>query len=294
MIDDYIPRKSIEHQSVKFRDLNHKVHCWGDPNAIPIILLHGWADTGMSFQFLADAMQDDWYLIAPDWRGFGDTDRSPAGYWFPDYLAHLDAFIDYYSQHTPVRLLGHSMGGNVACLYAGVRPEKISHLVSLDAFGLRDASSEQAPARYALWLDQCRQTQSFSTHENINSVATRLQRLAPRLSGQRSRFIAKYWSETSADGRRVFKIDPSHKRVNPVLYRRDEVRACWRLISARTLLVLGKESELFKRYYEEGGQQDCRSNFKNLSEVIIQNAGHMLHLDQPEKLALVLDDFFRQ
>lgn len=248
----------------------------------------------MSFQFLADAMQDDWYLIAPDWRGFGDTDRSPAGYWFPDYLADLDAFIDYYARQTPVRLLGHSMGGNVACLYAGIRPEKISHLVSLDAFGLRETSPEQAPGRYAQWLNQCRQTQSFSTHEDISSIAGRVQRLAPRLSEQRSRFIAKYWSETSDDGKRVFKIDPAHKRVNPVLYRRDEVRACWRQITARTLLVLGKESELFTRFYEEGGQQDCKSNFKNLSEAVIQDAGHMLHLEQPEELALVLDNFFSQ
>jgi len=115
----YKPVKTPCQVDLQIRDLRYRLHCWGNDSGIPVLLLHGWADVGMSFQFLADAMSNNWYLIAPDWRGFGETQWQMAGYWFPDYRGDMDAIIDHISQERPVRLVGHSMGGNVAWLYAG-------------------------------------------------------------------------------------------------------------------------------------------------------------------------------
>uniref|UniRef100_UPI002362DFF1 alpha/beta fold hydrolase n=3 Tax=Pseudomonadota TaxID=1224 RepID=UPI002362DFF1 len=79
----------------------------------PLVLLHGWMDVGASFQFVVDALAGDREVIALDWRGFGLSEASGAGcYWFPDYLADLDALLDAVSPSAPVDLLGHSMGGN--------------------------------------------------------------------------------------------------------------------------------------------------------------------------------------
>jgi pimeloyl-ACP methyl ester carboxylesterase len=43
-------------------------------------MMHGWMDVGASFQFVVDALQGDWHVIAPDWRGFGLSQRSG---WIP-------------------------------------------------------------------------------------------------------------------------------------------------------------------------------------------------------------------
>ena len=73
-----------------------EVLTWGDPSAEPVLMLHGWMDVAASFQFLVDAMKRDWYVIAPDQRGYGGTDatrEARGGYWFADYVADLEAVI---------------------------------------------------------------------------------------------------------------------------------------------------------------------------------------------------------
>ena len=99
-------------------------------------LLHGWMDVSASFQFLVDALERDWYVIAPDWRGFGLSEWAAGGYWFLDYLGDLDVLLRLLAQDRSVNLVGHSMGGNVANLYAGVRPERVRKLALLEGFGL--------------------------------------------------------------------------------------------------------------------------------------------------------------
>ena len=56
---------------VPIRGLSYHVRTWGDPAARKLFLLHGWMDVSASFQFLVDALADDWHVLAPDWRGFG-------------------------------------------------------------------------------------------------------------------------------------------------------------------------------------------------------------------------------
>lgn len=290
----YQVKRRVERTAVSIRGLKYCVYRWGRPGASPVLLLHGWADTGMSFQFLADALPDDWCLLAPDWRGFGDTDWNPQGYWFPDYLADLDALINVYARDRTVRLVGHSMGGNVVLLYAGVRPDRVTHAVTLEQFGLPDTDPAAAPDRYAQWLDQWRNPPINLEHPNIQPMIERIQRIAPRLSRERAEYLAPYWCKAAGQGKVISKIDPGHKRVNPILYRRAEARACWRRITARTLLVLSDESELGKSYREAGLGEDFRSCFTELREATIPACGHMLHLEQPERTAAVVDKFLRE
>lgn len=291
MTKAYVPRKKPAHRHIKVRSLKYTLHCWGDSKAKPVFLLHGWVDTGMSFQFLADAMGDGWYLIAPDWRGFGDTDWSPEGYWFPDYLGDLEKILDQLCPDEPVRLAGHSMGGNIAWLYAGIRPERVSHAVSLDVFGLPAVSPDAAPDRYGKWLDQLNQAQRFTEYDAIDGVVKLITGLAPRMAPEQALFLARHWSQKTAGGKYVLKADPLHKRIYPIPYRREEARNCWKRSRAKTLLVLAGDSDLYKKYYAEGYQLDVMECFDELSEVVIKNAGHMLHLDQPRELARVLETF---
>ena len=287
----YVPRKKPSHRHVKVRGMKYTLHCWGDSDAEPVFLLHGWVDTGMSFQFVADAMDNDWYLIAPDWRGFGDTDWSKEGYWFPDYLGDLEKILDQLSPDAPVKLVGHSMGGNAAWLYAGIRPERVSHAVSLDVFGLPAVPTDETPARYGKWLDQLKKPQRFTEYDAIDGIVKLINGLAPRLPPEQALFLARHWSRKTGEGKYVLKADPSHKRTYPVPYRREESRSCWKLSKAKTLLILAGDSDFYKKYYSEGYQLDVKECFDALVEVVIKDSGHMVHLEQPEELARVLETF---
>ncbi|TAJ93480.1 MAG: alpha/beta hydrolase [Gammaproteobacteria bacterium] len=288
----YLPVHPPRVLRIPIRSLEHAVYLWGADSAPAIFLLHGFADTAMSFQFLADRLADRWRVIAPDLQGFGATGWNPRGYWFPDYFADLDALLNEFSPDEPVRLAGHSMGGNIATHYAGILPERVALLVSLDSFGLRETNPEQAPERFAEWLRQWRTRPEFNVYDDENAYAGIIRERAPHITADRAVYLAPFWSKRTESGKWTSRIDPNHKMVNPILYRRAEARACWQRIRARTLLVLGGESKTWARYYREGGRDDFHPWFADLRETTIPGAGHMIHLDQPELLARTLDDFF--
>lgn len=290
----YQPEHNAEQLTVPVRSLKYRIHRWGNTAAEPVFFLHGWGDTGMSFQFVADAMAADWCMIAPDWRGFGDTDWNPEGYWIPDYLADLDILINHFVPEGKVRLVGHSMGGNVVTVYAGVCPDRVSHVVSIDQYGLQDSDPADAPAHYAKWLNDWRNPPRNMAYENISPLIKRLCSLAPHLPQDRAAWLAQFWCRTDAGGGVVSKIDPGHKRVNPVLYRREEARACWRRVIARALVVRGEESSIIERYTDEVLRTDFIDCFGSMEEVSIPQCGHMIHLDQPEQLSGILDNFLRK
>src|SRR5688572_12745589 len=176
------------------------------------MLLHGWMDVSASFQFLVDAFEKDWDVYAPDWRGYGLTQWGNAdSYWFPDYLADLEVLLKHFSCET---LVGHSLGGNVATVYAGVRPDRIEKLVNLEGFGMAATQAEQAPKRYARWLDELAERPRLRPYESFAALADRLQKSNPRLGKEKADFLARHWGK-EADGGVVLRSDPAHKIVNP-------------------------------------------------------------------------------
>jgi len=275
------------------RGLRYHVRRWrGDP-ARRLVLLHGWMDVSASFQFLVDALAPDWDVFAPDWRGYGLTDwgRSDC-YWFPDYLADLDALLEAIAPGAAVDLVGHSLGGNVACLYAGVRPGRVARLVNLEGFGMPPTKPEQAPQRYARWLDELRERPGLKPYASFAALAERLQQGNPRLGRERAEFLARHWGREIDGGAVVLRGDPAHKIVNPVLYRVEEARAVWSQVSAPTLWVDAAESASLTRMKltpEEHASR--RAAFANLRHATVSDAGHMLHHDQPERVARLIEDF---
>ena len=181
MPETYRPRRAPVHEQVVVRGLRHHVTRWAGEDAGVVVLLHGWMDTGDTFQFLVDAMSGRHSFVAPDWRGFGRTEWPADGYWFPDYFADLDALLDASSPDAPVTLIGHSMGGNIATLYAGIRPERVRRVVCIEGFGLARTQPEQAPARYREWLRQLREPPEFARFPSLEAFAHLLVRRNPRL-----------------------------------------------------------------------------------------------------------------
>ena len=169
----YLPRRLSESLQHDIRGLRHHFTRWAGTrvDAPPIVLLHGFMDCGATFQFVADAIASSRSLVAPDWRGFGRSGWNPQGYWFPDYFADLDAMLEWLAPGKPVDLVGHSMGGNVAMIYAGLRPGRVHRLVTLEGFGLPGAPPELAPGRYRDWLDQWREPEPAAVFPSLDVFA---------------------------------------------------------------------------------------------------------------------------
>lgn len=296
----YRPRRPARSEFLAVRGLRYHLNLWGDPSLArpdrpPLVMLHGWMDVGASFQFVVDALREERFVIAPDWRGFGRTDTPAAdSYWFPDYLGDLDALLDALLPGQTIDLLGHSMGGNVVMLYAGVRPERIRRLINLEGFGMPQTRAEQAPKRYRSWLDELKTPPELKTYDSCEAVAERLRKTNPRLAADKAAWLATQWSEQRADGRWHILGDPAHKRANPVLYRVDEVLACWRQIGAPLLWVEGADTDITKWWGDRYPRADFEARLVAVREVqreTLAECGHMLHHDQPERLAALIERF---
>jgi pimeloyl-ACP methyl ester carboxylesterase len=285
--------RQSESRFVTIRGLRYHVRRWPAPGAPKLVLLHGWMDVSASFQFVVDELAHEWDVFAPDWRGYGLSEWGRADcYWFPDYIADLDFLLSEIDAVKPLNLVGHSLGGNVAALYAGVRPDRVARFANLEGFGMAQTRPEQAPKRYARWLQELRHPPGFKPYESFSELALRLRKSNPRLSPEKADFLARHWGREVEGKGVVLRSDPAHKAVNPVLYRYEEARACWREVSAPVLWVEAAESETLERL--KLGAHDIaerRAAFHDLRYEIVANCGHMLHHDQPAALARLLEGF---
>ncbi|MCY0911514.1 alpha/beta fold hydrolase [Massilia antarctica] len=278
------------------RGLRTHVRHWGREGAPKLFMVHGWMDVSASFQFVVDCLQNDWHVISPDWRGFGLSERSHSDtYWFPDYVADLDAMLDHYAPCEAVNLLGHSMGGNVVGIYAGARPARVRRLINLEGFGMPASNPDKAPRRYAKWLDEMREPPSLRTYPSQAAVAARLQKTNPRLLDERAQFLAQHWSAQNAAGEWEILGDPNHKKPTPLGYQVEEVMACWSAITAPVLWVEAEDTTMWQWM---GPREEARievdrrlGHLKTVSTRMMADAGHMLHRDQPEALAAMVEAF---
>ncbi|MGY4829957.1 alpha/beta fold hydrolase [Sphaerotilaceae bacterium SBD11-9] len=300
----YAERRASRSEYLPVRGLNYHLRHWGDasqvtPGRPPLVMMHGWMDVGASFQFVVDALAQDRYVVAPDWRGFGLTETPQEdSYWMADYVGDLDALVDHVMRPFPglaqIDLLGHSMGGNVVMIYGGVRPERIRRLVNLEGFGMPTTAPTMAPKRYAMWLDELKQPVEIRPYKSLEAVAERLRKNNPLLPADRAAWLAGHWARQDAQGLWQILGDPAHKRSSPLLYQRDEVMACWKQITAPLLWVEGEQTDTGKWWNGRYSKQEFHERLKVVARYethTLSPAGHMLHHDQPEALARRLEAF---
>jgi pimeloyl-ACP methyl ester carboxylesterase len=254
---------------------------------------------------MVDALPESRWIIAPDWRGYGLTKvfvgeqlAATDNFWFADYLADLDALLDHFAPDRAVDLVGHSMGGNVAMMYAGVRPDRIRRLVNLEGFGMPETRPAQAPGRYAQWLDELkalhRGEMDLKTYDSPEGVARRLMKTNPRLGADKAAWLAREWAAPNAEGRWAILGDAAHKVVNAHLYQLPETLAIYARIAAPVLSVTASEDSLSQWWKGRFTLEQYHERLKSVPDLhnaVINDAAHMLHHDQPERLARLIEDF---
>jgi pimeloyl-ACP methyl ester carboxylesterase len=305
----YQLKRTSRSEFIPVRHLTYHVRIWGEarPGVPPLVMVHGWMDVAASYQFVVDALSDAFaqgrQIIAPDWRGYGQTALPGTdNYWFPDYLADLDTLLDHYAPEQPVDLVGHSMGGNVVMLYAGVRPQRIRRLINLEGFGMPATRPSQAPGRLAKWMDDLKALHrgelDLKAYDDAAGVARRLMKTNPRLGQDRAEWLAREWAapRVQPDGTTRWQIlgDPAHKIINAQLYRVDEVLEIYRRITAPTLAVEATDDSLGQWWQGKYTLDEYHERLKAVPDcriAVVQDAGHMLQHDQPEALAALIEEF---
>ena len=290
----YRVQRQPRHETLRVRGLDMHLTRWGpepSESVVPVLLLHGWLDSGETFQFMVDALERDWPMAALDWRGFGRSEWPQEGYWFPDYLGDLDAVLDQLSPAAPVRIVGHSMGGNIACSYAGIRSERVRCVINLEGFGLARTSPVQAPARMRKWLDQLKMHSARKEYASFEELAGIIRFRYPRFSAPQAALVARAWGRLDPGGRVRLAGDPRHHRVNPILYKREEAEACWREVRAPLLLLVGEESDHLGKLGADGTEDAFRAIFPHIEIARVAGAGHMLHIERPDLVAPLVESF---
>ena len=303
----YTPQRPSTLIDLPIRHMHYRVRTWGQaqPGVAPLVLVHGWMDVGASYQFVVDAFSQAFYagrqIIAPDWRGFGHSmPPSPCDHYsFADYLGDLDALLDHYAaDDQPVDLVGHSMGGNIAMLYAGARPARIRRLINLEGFGMPATQPQQAPTRTRQWLDELKSLHSgrieLKAYASQTAVAARLRKTNPRLSEDKALWLAGEWATPNTQGQWHILGDAAHKVVNPLLFRVEEALAYYAAITAPVLSVEATSDSIGQWWKDTYSLTEFHQRLQavpNYRMERVDDAGHMLHHDQPLRIAQLIEAF---
>ena len=273
---------------VSVRGLNICLCEWGEQGDPIVLCMHGYLDQGAAWARVGERFAEEGYhFIAPDARGHGRTDHAPAGsdYHFPDYLSDLEGLLDAL-EVSKVLLIGHSMGGTVASLYAGVRPERIAALGVVEGLGPPEEDLATLADKIRLHLDQIRNLKPHRVMADASAAAERLRRLSPGLSDEFSQSLALR-STVEVEGGVVWRWDPLHRTRIPSVFSKDSYIAAIRRITAPVTLIYGEQS-----WYQFPDLSERESALKHFVSHTLPG-GHNLHIDSPKEVADLFIEAFR-
>ncbi len=274
--------------------LKHHLNVWDGGGSTTVLFLHGYLDLGRSWGFSIDALGDnDWHIVAPDWRGHGDTQWIGAGgyYHFTDYVRDLEQIVRHVRRDRLV-IVAHSMGAMVATLWCGTRPDEIDGLVLVEGLGPVPVRAEDYPDRMRRWLEQTAPYDSDKRDRpmnNVEHVERRLERAFPRLSKYVLAETARFATKNAADGKLRWKYDPLLTTNAPMPTLPSIAAEFWKRVTCPVLWIGGQESPWVR---PEVFQWLDRVN--DLTKRILPGVGHMVHNEASADLASELQEFMVQ
>jgi pimeloyl-ACP methyl ester carboxylesterase len=261
---------------------------WGAPNGEPLFLIHGFLDHARGWQPFVDCLTQlssrPLWIIAPDCRGHGESGWVGGGgyYHFPDYLLDLDTLIRKLDLSS-LALLGHSMGGTISFLYTGTFPHRVRKLILVEGMGPIGLDFSDAPARMERWLGEMAgaNKKPLREYSSLEEAAARLQKGNPRLEHNLALRLASWGMRKSENGNWVWKFDPLHRTTAPQPFYSGQAMQFYRRIACPVLIVRGKKS----RQTARPDMKERLEAIANRTLVEIEQAGHMIHHDNPGGLA---------
>ena len=255
---------------------------WGDPASPAMLLLHGFAQTCHSWDFIALTFSDRFHVIAMDQRGHGDTDWAPEGDYSPEaHRKDTDAFAREIGLDNFV-LIGLSMGGRNALTYAALHPERVRAVAIVDAAPENLRAGGENIRRFVQQDDELGSVEEF---------VERVLKYNPRRSAQQVRGSIMHNLKQLPNGNWTWKYDKL-LRSSDTRWRSDPglTERMWGYVESLkvpTLVVRGAKSDLIASQTAE----DMQRRMPNGSLATVEGAGHLVPGDNPAGFATAVSEF---
>ncbi len=255
---------------------------WGNPEAPPLILLHGGRDHCRNWDWVAERLCRDWHVIAPDLRGHGDSEWPSDGHYPMANFVYDLAQLVHQQKLAPVTIIAHSLGGNISLRYAGVYPDAVKKLVAIEGLGPSPRIAEKQEKlsiadRMVRWVEEQRALSGrlARRYPTIEDALARMQAENTHLTAEQARHLTEHGVNQNEDGTYSWKFDNYVRVWPPYDMTRGAITELWARITCPALLVYGTES--WASNPTEDGRLDA---FRTASVVQIEGAGHWVHHDR--------------
>lgn len=244
----------------------------GDPEGPPVILLHGYSDSWVSYTRVLPFIDKKYHVYIPDQRGHGESDRPASGYTFPDFANDVIAFMDAKGLKKAT-IVGHSMGSFVAQHVATMAPERVEKLVLV---GSAPAVSNGEVSQLQLEVNALTDPVPIKfTREFQYSVVARPvpDEFMERVIQESMKLPARVWRDTMAG-----MLDP-------------KATVDLKKIKAPTLIIWGDRESVFPK---RSDQEVLRKSIRNSTLKVYEGTGHCPNWEEPARFIKDLEDFIRR
>ena len=269
---------------------------WGNEDAPPLLLVHGGRDHCRNWDWVAEALREDYHIIAPDLRGHGDSQWMIGGSYSIAEFVYDIAQLIHQTDLAPLTIIGHSFGGGITLRYAGLYPDKVRKLVAVEGLGRPpDRTKEEAGKpiheRMSDWIDTMRDLSGRlpKRYASLDEAIERMQAANPHLSPDRARHLTIHGVNRNEDGSYGWKFDNYIRARSPYGVDVAETRELWSRITCPTLHIRGTES------WNTDPREDGRADqFKNATFMDFEDSGHWVHHDQLDRFLATVRDFLTE
>lgn len=264
--------------------LRLRVTDWGAPTGRPVVMLHGIRGYAETFAGVAAALQPGCRVIAFDQRGRGRSDWDPQqGYYTDAYVSDLAAVVDALGLDR-FDLLGHSMGGINAIVYAATHPSKVSRLLVEDA---GPGAFEAGPGATRIRGELATTPSHFASWDDARAF---MRALRPSVTEEAREQRLQSMLRPADGGGFTWQYDHAGiaaTRLNPDPARVVDLRPHVAALACETLVVRGGRSDYLQPEMVDAMQ---RLN-PRIRSAVVPDAGHYIHDDQPALFHQLVRDF---
>jgi pimeloyl-ACP methyl ester carboxylesterase len=275
-------------QALEFPLANITLHGigYGDPTKPMILALHGWLDNALSFQPVAEYL-NDYYIVAIDITGHGLSSHRSHGahYHLIDFAYDVHELVASQGWQTFI-LMGHSMGGIISTIYASCFPEHVSKLISIESFGpmTKDTQSSPSQLRDSI-LSRLKAQQSEAKHPISLERTVEARAKVGDIKLESARLLITR-NIRQQNNQLFFTTDRRLRTFSSLRMTELQAEAFVRNIQCPTLVITGSQG-----YESMRDTLQKRLGWVENLTVALCEGHHHLHMDNPQSVATKIVDF---